>query len=425
MLDRSIAPPSSSIKSIDITKASSLVIPGSKVPFHFLTAGKQPVLKFEFTAEIDDDSTLKAGLARLMVKMLLKGTKTRTAYQLAEELDAYGAFIDASSSLDRLNISVYCLKKHFRSTMDIFWDMLHNSTFPQEELNLLINQSKQELKVNLEKSAYIASRLLRKKLYPNSGYGVVLTEEALNKITRADIDSFYTNHFYKDINIFLSGAVSDEEIHDIEQRFSDLKVLHKTKARGSQIKTVMPGVYMVDQPKAIQSSIRLGKITIAKSDPNYSKIFLSNQLLGGFFGSRLMKNIREEKGLSYGIYSSLVHASRSSFMVIGAEVALEKTQKALDEIYAEIKKLRDEPPGLEELELVRNYTLGKLLSSIDTPFSLMEKFKSIYFNNLDYQFYDLYVEKLNSIIPEDIMEMANQYMSNKDLTTVVVGGGLS
>lgn len=424
MLDRSVPPISSGIGSIDILKASTVTISDGEVPFHFLNAGQEEVFKFELTTAPTPQGKKDASLVMIVAKMLSKGTATRTAAQLQDELDFIGAFIGSNIGLDRTSISIYCLTRHFEKAISLFVDMLENSVLPQEELDILISRTSQELKVNMGKTSYVASRELRNKLYPDHPYGLRLKKKVLKSIDRSDVLGYYKDGFFQDVNLYLSGKVSEKEIGIVDKHFRGLKVFEKSKTTKNKALTLLQPVseqFDLHKKGAVQASIRLGKQVISKSHKDYHAFFLTNQLFGGFFGSRLMKNVREDKGLTYGIYSSLVHADQSSFLVVGAEVAKEKVEDALREINFEIDKLKEQPVTNSELEVVRNYTLGKFVMGMNTPFSLMEKFKSIYHHGLEYSFYEEFIRQTREITTSDLKTIAEQYYDSDQMLTVVVG----
>ena len=159
-----------------------------------------------------------------------------------------------------------------------------------------------------------------------------------------------------------------------------------------------------------------------KDAADYHLMRVVNTILGGYFGSRLMRNIREERGLTYGISSGIITMEDAGYLVIGTDVKKQFTQLAIDEVYREIERLRLEPVSAVELRTVKNYLAGKLLNSVDTPFALAEKFKNIYLYGLTYGFYQNYLKTLNDITPEVIQTVANRYLIAANIHEVTVGG---
>jgi predicted Zn-dependent peptidase len=178
---------------------------------------------------------------------------------------------------------------------------------------------------------------------------------------------------------------------------------------------------LVEKSDAIQSAIRVGRILFNKTHPDYFKFQVLNTILGGYFGSRLMANIREDKGYTYGIGSGLNSLLHSGYFFISTEVGADVTTKALDEIHKELKLLREDLVSESELETVRNYILGQFLRSVDGPFALAEKFKAVYEFGLDYSYYDKYFHAVKTVTPAEIRDLANKYFQEKDLIECVAG----
>jgi zinc protease len=176
-----------------------------------------------------------------------------------------------------------------------------------------------------------------------------------------------------------------------------------------------------ERPDAIQSAVKVGRVLFNKTHPDYFKFQVLNSVLGGYFGSRLMANIREDKGYTYGIGSGINNLVRSGYFFISTEVGADVTSSTLSEIYKELKVLRENLIPDTELETVRNYMLGNFLRSVDGPFSLGEKFRAIWEYGLDYSFFDEYFRVVKSVTPGELRDIANQYLREEDMIECVVG----
>jgi predicted Zn-dependent peptidase len=176
-----------------------------------------------------------------------------------------------------------------------------------------------------------------------------------------------------------------------------------------------------DRPGALQSSIRLGNWSIPKNHPDYLALSVFNTILGGYFGSRLIKNIREDKGHTYGIFSSLAEIGESNYWVIGADVQKAQREEVITEIYKEISLLATEEISAQELEVVRNYLIGQMVTKFSSSFDLMDRFRAIHHSGLDFDFYRKKLTFLRSFTPEDILEIGKKYFSNPPFIEVIVG----
>jgi zinc protease len=179
--------------------------------------------------------------------------------------------------------------------------------------------------------------------------------------------------------------------------------------------------HFLEKEEALQSAIRIGRRTINRSHADFPGLQVLNTILGGYFGSRLMANIREDKGYTYGIGSASVSLKNAGYFFIASEVGAEVCSKAIDEIDKEIEILKTQPVPDDELVLVRNYMLGSLLGSLENAFSHADKFKNIFFYGLGYDYYERYIQTVKDISAERIMELANKYFNAGDFERVIVG----
>ena len=179
--------------------------------------------------------------------------------------------------------------------------------------------------------------------------------------------------------------------------------------------------HYIEKGDALQSAIRLGKVAINRSHADFPGMQVLNTILGGYFGSRLMANIREDKGYTYGIGSALVSMKNAGYFFIASEVGADVCGSALDEIYKEINILKQDAVSTEELSLVRNYMLGSMLGSLENAMSHADKFKNIYFSGLGYDYYQNYIRTVKTINPEDLLGLASKYFNTDAFETVIVG----
>jgi zinc protease len=423
MLNRSIAPLSQLPESIDLVKAETIELP-NKTLVHIINAGTQEVVRLEIIFAAGSKYESQNGVSYFTSKMLAEGTTSRTSKEITEYLELFGAFYELHHGPDSFNITVYSLKKYLNQIIDVIVDLILNPCFPEEEFNNLLKITSQSIKVNQNKTSYLASNKFKQRLFgEDKPYGKVLTEEAIARTNKTQlVDFFKSNIQGKSFDVVVSGNIDQSVLKVIESSFGQLQ-LQKTKTVvANQVNdTISTEIELVEKTDSLQSSLRLGNLTIRKNHPDYFNLVILNEVLGGYFGSRLMKNIREEKGFTYGISSSVVHLRDLSYFVIGTDVKKENTKETLNEIRKEIEILRSTPIPVEELETVKNYLIGTFLSSINTAFALADKFKSIYFFNLNYSFYEEYIRSIRRTNPKDLLEVANKYLDYSKMNKVVAG----
>ena len=424
MLDRTISPDFQTIKAINFPPVKAINL-SNGIPLYVVNVGEQPVIKIEFSFEAGNWQETQNGVSLFTAKMITEGTSQHSSAQISEYFDKFGSFIESGYGLDRANFIVYGLKKHLPSLLPMVQELLQDSVFPEKELDSLKNIQLNSLQVNSEKTSFIANKTFRKTIFGNvHPYGNSMDEASIEAINQEGLLNFYRNYWQeKPFKIFLSGNISDVEIDLIEQYFGGLKISQAAEKKlfVSSIPTVSENI-VIEKEGAIQSSIRIGKYLMTRKHPDYFQMLLLNEILGGYFGSRLMKNIREEKGLTYGISSNLALFTQAGYFVIGTDVKREFTQQTIDEIYKEIKVLQTELVSENELETVKNYMVGSFAGSLNTPFDIADRYKVIFSENLPLSFYKNYISNIQQISAIQLLETANKYLALDSLTEIVVGG---
>ncbi len=426
MLDRSTAPAYHTIEHIDIPQAESSVLPNGN-RLHILNTGQQEILKIELIFPAGNYYESQTALSYFTVKMLGEGTSERSAGNISESIDQYGAFIEFNHGVDRAGIGLYTLNKYAPEVFPIIRELIEDSIFPDKELENLKRVTRQNLRVNQQKNAYLASRKFREILFGlDHPYGRNLSEEAIEAIDREALQEYFKKHFKAHpIDILLVGKIHREVRESTVQTFGNYPLQKPLEPENFTLNSLpkhMGNLQQIEGPQQLQSSIRLGRLLFTKNHPDYFHFTVTNEIFGGYFGSRLMKNIREDKGYTYGIYSSLVMFAQEGYWMISTDVKGEFVEHTLDEIRKEAYRLQNELIPHEELETVRNYALGSFAASLNTAFDLADIFKSIYFSKLDYSFYDTYIQAIRDIQAEDIRNIAQKYLKPEEIAGLVVGG---
>jgi len=386
-----------------------------------VNAGDQKLIKLEFHFLAGNQSDGGTFASLFTAKLFPEGTRNRSSEDIAESIAFHGAYLDISSGNEKLIVDVYVLVKHLDKILDVVLDVISNPIFGETEFARICDVQKQNLAVSNEKTSFLASQEFKKQLFPNHYYSLSLSQDDINSLTTDKLKQFYSSQLKgQKFELFLSGSVSDEVLKLVESRLSHLKFNNEIKQLTQELKSHLSGQYKLDKKDSLQASVRFGFQTIRKTHPDFCKLSFVNEILGGYFGSRLMSNIREEKGYTYGIGSYLTQLKHGSFFQILTDVKAEHSASTVEEIQKEIKTLQTEKVSVEEIDKVRNYLFGSLASSINTPFDLMDKYKSVHFFDLGYDYFKTYLEEMKSISSEDIIETANQYLST-DPVIVVCG----
>ncbi len=418
MLDRTIAPAFSQKFSFELPQPQIISLPAG-LELVIVPGIQQEVVKLEVIFKAGKWHEPFPGLSHFTSALIDKGTASRSAKEIAGVFDYYGAQVEISAGHDFISISLYGLNKHLPEILPVFMELLNSPSFPEDELNLQKEILKQNLRVNSEKNSFIASRLLRKNIFGDAHpYGRPTEENDAHQITSQKLSDFFKSHFHP-VEIYLVGNLAPQKIEWLAQQFDPMipQVVEERKF------DAQPGLRHQQVAKAgsVQSSIRLGKRTINRLHADYFSLLMANHLLGGYFGSRLMRNIREEKGLTYGISSSIHPFLNDCMISIGADVNKSNVELAKEEIKKEINCLKETLITEEELTVAKNHFLGSLQLEIASPFAVLEKTKSIRLNKLGEMYYQDLFSKIRAIGPEAILIAARQYLEPASFVEVSVG----
>jgi len=413
------------IKSID-----SLALPECQVhhlsngiPVYEVNMGTQEIIKLEVVFRTGRPQEHKKLIARATSRLLKEGTVTQSSAQIAEKIDFYGGSINTPINLDISSVILYSLNKHFEKLLVLLADILANPIFPERELDTFINNNVQQLKLNLNKVDVLAYREITERIFGSEHpYGYNSTEQMYQAINREDlIKHFNEEYISEQCFIIVSGKLNDNCINLLE------KHLGKAIQSGTPSKIILPSdipsprhIFQT-HPQAVQSSIRIGCKLFNRHHEDYKDFFILNTVLGGYFGSRLMANIRENKGYTYNIFSSLDTMVHGGYFYIGTEVGNEYVEKTIQEIYKECIILQNELVKEEELEMVKNYLLGNMLTMLDGPMNVSEVIKTIVSDQIPFSDFAALENSIKHINPEQIRTLAQKYLSPKDMWQIVIG----
>ncbi len=419
MLDRTVAPPFNRSNTFELIRPAKEILKNG-ADAYFILGGTQEVSKIEIVFPAGRWAEKTPGVSFFTAYLLSKGTRTKSSFEIAEMLDTYGAHLEIQPTFDNASISLYILNKNFQPAVRLLFEMLTDSVLPEPELELMKSIYLQNLKVNYEKTSYLASRQLRKNLFGETHpYGREVDEPELAAINLESVSRHYADAFDR-ATLFVSGRVSDENIAFVDSTFGALKNYYVEPNNFSGAATAHNRA-VVHKEGSVQSSIRFGKKAMSKLHGDYVDALFLNHILGGYFGSRLMKNIREDKGLSYGISSSLHALKNDSYLAIGADVNRENLDLAFQEIANELKRLRTEKVDDEELDIARNHFIGSLQLEITTSFAHADKVKNIVLFNLPSDYYQQMIDRINAITADDLLQVAGKYFVEDAFLEIAVG----
>jgi zinc protease len=421
MLDRSIAPAAFPVDKVIFPKPNHFTLTNG-IEVWVVSAGEQEVFKLELSTKAGAIHSPLAGLAGMTASLMKRGTASRTAQEIHQNFDFFGAFWDVQASLDHGTFTVYGLNKHFNSLIPLVAEMLQEATFPAEEVEKELEIERQKTKLSWEKTSYSASQKFRAQLFPNDPYGRFTVAADFDKLDQQTLVNQYnlTWASQKPV-IFLSGKISEEQMASLDQTLGKLKFNSSELLIPSLTSASQPIQLREEKEGSVQSSIRFGLPAISRKHPDYFHFSLMNTVLGGYFGSRLQKNIREEKGFTYGISSSLAPYPRGGYWVVGTDVNGENVDATLAEIKKEISLLQNDLVPEEELATVKNYLMGSFTGELTQAFDIAEKVRVIQLDGLAPDFYDQFQDQIQNIQAQDIRDMATKYLNLDKMHEVIVG----
>ena len=427
MLNRTIAPNHAAITRFELIEPQRLTFSNGLHVFVF-DSGDQELVRLEWIVGNSAAAGNQVLLNNSITDMLLEGTNAHTSAQIAEKVDFHGAFLVPSFGYDQSSLTLFSLTKHLPSLLPLVHEILTDSVFPDNELVTYLRNSKQKLQVALKKNSFVGRREFNRAIFGEHRYGYAPDIVDYEDVVRDDLlSSFITQYRPENTTLVVSGKVSGDVIRLLEQLFgNEWQGKHLDREPVLDVPPsfdadVADSRLVVERKDALQSAIRLGNPSIQRSHADFPGLQVANTLLGGYFGSRLMANIREDKGYTYGVGSGLVSLRHGAYFTISSEVGVEVTEATLLEIEKEVNRLRDEPVPAAELQLVRNYMMGTMLGSLENIFSHADKFKNVYFSGLGLDYYDYYTDVVNTITPEEVQRLAQTYFDYDKMVKVIVG----
>jgi predicted Zn-dependent peptidase len=424
MINRIQHPPFKTIDKIDVIQANHNTL-NNGIRLYSISAGSQEITRIEIIFRAGMYYQPAALIASATNTLLESGTRSFTANQISDGVDFYGSFLEVQVEQDFATITLFSLNKYLDQSLVFIEEILKYPTFPEDEFKIHISNKKQKHAINSQKVNVLAKRKFTELLFgPAHPYGVEVKDADFNRINTGELRSFFNARYGSGNCTIIASGNLPANLRDLLNKFLGTEkwgnAAQATELH-AKIEPVAGRQHLVVKDDAIQSAIRVGRILFNKTHPDYFNFQVLNTILGGYFGSRLMANIREDKGYTYGIGSGINNLVHSGYFYISTEVGADVTSATLSEIYSEIKTLREKLVDEHELETVRNYILGNFLRSVDGPFALADKFKSIWEYGLQYSYFEDYFKAVKSVTPAELRDLANKYLQEQDLIECVAG----
>jgi predicted Zn-dependent peptidase len=357
--------------------------------------------------------------------MLTEGTLLHDAMTLNDLIDSTGAVFNHTADKDSASLVVITLSRKLDEVMDLAAEVLFKPSFPEDEFRMLMDKRLQSFLTGRQKTSVIGREQFYQALCgKHNPYGKITRAEDYESITTVIVSDFHSQ-FYRPENMYItvSGKEPDKAIPVLEKLFTGggMKSWQKPVIPDLAFETAPPGRIFAEVPGSVQSSIRLGWRSITRNHPDYHGLQVANMILGGYFGSRLMRNIREEKGYTYGIHSVAGSFHGIGFITIMTEVANEYREETIREIRKEIHELRRNEVGTDEMQIVRNHLMGEIARMFDGPFNSAEAVRSIIDYDTDRNYFSKFIDTVEKITPGKIKELFITYFNIADAIEIVAG----
>ncbi len=444
---------------------------GGLLPVDLIEGGGQDLVRIEWQFPAGSWHESKPLLAALTNRMLQEGSVGHNSKQIAEQLDYYGAYLHHEGGVHRSMVGVYCLGKHLEAVLPLVWEIIFQPTFPEHELKTTIQNRLQELSVSRNKVSVLSRNRLMGLLFgPQHPYGYSTREEDLLSVTVDDLRAFHQQFYTVDgLRLVVAGGNTHQALlklqrscpaelpkgivgastHSVgisaQHTFDQGPRAHPSVDRASHAERAgpvestslaesaspaesttqsgqLPHWHRVEKADATQHALRLGRTAPTRTHADYPALEVLITLLGGYFGSRLMKNLREDKGYTYGVGAAIHSRVMSGWISISTEVGASVDHEARAAIIHEMNRLCEEHVSLEELNRVKAYLEGSLRSAFEGPFSPADRLSDVQVFGLDFGYYQRYLDTLQTIQPEQLQALASMYLRPDTYTAVVAGG---
>lgn len=395
------------------------------LPVTAVEGASRPILRIELLFNAGRPYETAPALGRSTNLMLAEGSQNKTASEIEAFFEYYGTNLILSRSMDTASVTVYTILPHLEAVLPVLAEVVLSPAFRTDDLRRFCKRSKQSLREALTEADTIAYRELTDGLFgPDHFYGYDIQASHYEQLSSEQLQQFHQQAYNaSNAHLLLAGQIDAQTESLLDRYLGQLPVGKALAPRAPFAKVFAPGLKTVNRPKAQQTLIRRARLIRPLAHYDLPGLEVLNTLLGGYFGSRLMQNIREEKGYTYNIDSSLDNLRYASYLSISADVANENLAAVNREIDHEINKLQQDPISLKEMEMLRAYLLGVLMNEIDGPLNTIERYQQALMENVLPEDYNQLIQIVETIRPQDLQDLAQRYLGQPEEEVHVAVGG--
>lgn len=422
-LTRAIQPQTRVFEKFHMTPPEKVTAPCG-VPMYVIPGEKQEVVRIDLlfnSGAYNQTAPLQASSAAVLAS---EATRRYSSARMSELVDYYGGWLQRAVYMHASLYTLYVPKRNYLKLLPLLIEIFSAPRFSRRDLALYKERGKAEYRQLNERVDFLAAKSLRRQLYTSHPYGATATADDFGHITIPLLKEYHERHCtQKNCTALLSGCIDD---NTVARTAAALALLPERDAESAE-KALFPeedGIRFTHDPKdeALQCSVRIGSRMNEADAAEYPLIGLVNTMLGGYFGSRLMKNIREEKGYTYSIGSSITTLRYATSITIAAQCDLKYAASLIKEVFAEINRLKETPAGAEEIKSVKQYILGEMNRIFDNRFTFADACLSMLINGRPLDYLNRKAEAINSATAAQIIETAQKYLHPGQMHTAVAGG---
>lgn len=423
MIDRSKRPAVTPFTDVHLDFPQSQTL-SCGIPIWVINGGDEQVCRISVYVAGGTIHESQPLLSLLTPLMALEGSEHFDTRQIAERLDYYGAWKTALNHDTMSELSLSSISEHYGHVLPLLVDGLAHATFPESEFGMYRQRYAANYATMRERVKYLAGVEMR-RLYYGDGHPLVadIDPAKLAQMSVSDLKAFYARFFHpSNCRLILSGKVTDEMVRLTDEAFSQW--VDDKPAEAMPAWSIRPSDQMlkvVDKPGAVQAAVAMTLQAIGRTHPDYLSLRLLCTVLGGYFGSRLMSNIREEKGYTYGIHAFLSGRAEDGYIGVSTECDVRYTWQLIEETKHEMQRLIDEPIPEDELNLVRQFMLSDQAKTLDTPFNKASYVASTWLYGVYPEYYNQQIHTILHTTPEQLQQVAKRYLNLDKLRIVIAG----
>lgn len=421
--DRTQAPVQHPIAEIKLpTPRSGLLANG--IPYHIIDNENLDLIHLIIQIRVGILHEPQKHLALFTYALLKESSKDHTSTEVADLLDFYGTHYSISETLDKTSIMISVPKKNIAKILPVIFDFISNPHYREENLEIYKNLKIKDLEYNSQKTDVRNTQLMLHAMFGNRyTAGQFSTKENLQAVTIPQMQAFHQETFCaENIKLYATGHIDLEVEGCITQLFAQISHGQRSaEIVNLQIPADPSPLIYEKMANSVQSSITLCRPLFGYTDEERPDFSILSTVTGGYFGSRLMQNLRERNGYTYGISSGSVYFGDQSLFIINSDVNIKDTQAAIDACFEELERLQNEPVGDEELESVKNYIVGDLLRDVENSVSYLKKYAFWNYHGLDEKEFQNSLQHIHHIDAEKILFLSRKYFQHNKFTKVIVG----